>query len=143
MSGWTNVDLTKVSPQIPKDIIPEGDYTFVFRGAKWSERFEGRIDASAQIGPEQTNAGQFVSFGFPNPDEKAWSAHTFKRLEQSFGVDIMEGEDPVAYLNRNIGAKFRTRIKNSKYTPKDSDGNAVGEEQTRSNVDTFKFSPAA
>src|ERR1700690_2778624 len=105
--SWANIDLKNVSTEF--ELVPEGKYTLeLSSGAKYNDN--GTILASATIVSEGEFAGKRVLFSYPDPEStsskgkvQSWSAVAFKRLTQAIGVDVNEGEDHAAYLNRVAG----------------------------------------
>lgn len=131
--GW-NVKLSEVSTQL--DLIPEKKYAFQLTGANWDERDPNRLICRANIVSEGPQQGRRVVFSLPDADRYAFVKTSLKRLEQALGVEKMDDEDPVAYLNRAAGNKFMTNIQHRSYTPEG------GSEITRHEVNIFNFDPA-
>ena len=121
------------------ELIPAGDYVFSIVKASYAERDPNEISVSAAIESEGDVKGRRVFFGYPDPAKREWSPKAFKRLVIALGSDILEGEDPVAYLNRNLGGIFGAPIKHEqeKNIP---DGST--EPRTFARLQTFSVRPA-
>lgn len=129
--SWTNINLKEVNAA-DLNLVADGTYVFQLNsGAKYNDF--GGIYASATIQSEGDFTGKRVSFSYPNPDEYNWSAPALKRLSVVVGIDVEEGEDPVAFLNRIAGNNFAGKIVNK------DDKTGV----KRSNLQTMSVKPAA
>lgn len=99
--SWTEIDLTSISPVI--EPLPDREYKWqLLPGAKYSDFDPARVEASAAIA-EGEFAGRKCFFSYPDPAKKDWSPRVFARMIHALGLDIMPGEEPVAYLNRAAG----------------------------------------
>ena len=133
--GWNDVDLKNVSPTI--EPVAEGNYTLqLLPGAKFSEQDSQKIEASAAI-TDGEFAGRKLFFTYPDPAKFDWSPRVFKRLVNSLGVDMTEGEGPTEYLNRAAGQRFAGPVRHRKYTAQD------GTEVTKAELVIFNLGPAA
>lgn len=135
-SSWTDIDLTKINPGF--DVIPEGDYTYSVRGAKYSQWDSTRVEVSATIVSEGEFTGRVLFFSYPDPVKYDWVPKAFKRLEQALGVDMLPGQDPVDYLNQNAGLRFAGAAKFRKPGPNDAE-----DAPKRTEVNIFKVRAAA
>jgi hypothetical protein len=109
MSGWSQIDLTKVNPTL--EPIAAGQYEFSLAGAKYDEKDPNRIRVQAVIASDGEFTGKHVFFSYPDPEILPDSPKLLARLMVALGVDAVPGEDPVSYLNRANGARFRASIK--------------------------------
>ena len=110
MGGWSTIDLTKVNPTL--EPIAAGKYDFTLAGgAKYDDK--GRILVSAVIASEGEFTGKHVFFSYPDPEQVPDSSKLLARLMHAMGIDAVPGEDPVAFLNRAAGGRFRAAIKHS------------------------------
>lgn len=136
--GWQDINLKDVNPQF--ETIPEKRYAFKLLGARWSERMPGKIEVTAAIVDEGDFQNRRVFFGYSDPDVWAPSPKALKRLEQSIGIDSLDKEDPIGYLNRaaQMGARFSAEIKHRTYQNTDS-----GEDVTVADLQLFSVGPAA
>lgn len=136
--AWANINLREVNPA-QLDLVAPGTYVFAINtGAKYNER--GAILASATIESDGDFKGKRMLFSYPDPESvshdgkvQTWASVALKRLEVATGSDIVEGEDPVAFLNRIAGSKFSATVKESV----DSTGTK------RSNIQLLNVKPAA
>lgn len=134
--SW-NVKWSDVSTQ--DAIIPEGSYDFELSpGAKFTD--QGALKASAALVTEGEFTGKRIFFSYPNPTGFSnagksfkWSETAFKRLQVALGIDITEGEDEAAYLNRAAGNRFRGQVKH-----RTSEGYP-----TQAELNLFNVQPAA
>lgn len=133
--AWTDIDLTTINPAL--EIVPEGEYTFALKSAKYGDRDPNRIEVTASIASEGDFTGRTVFFSYPDPKRPKceWSPRALKRLQLAIGIDPVTGEDPVSYLNRVSGNRFGSRIKHSKPTEEYPN--------PRAELDIFNVSPAA
>ena len=112
MSGWSQIDLTQVNPNL--EPIAAGEYEFALAGAKYVDRNGGKVvNVQANIAGDGEFTGKAVFFSYPDPDVLADSPKLLARLALALGVDAVSGEDPVQYLNRANGARFRAKIKHT------------------------------
>jgi hypothetical protein len=131
--GWTEIDLPSVSTTITP--VAEGEYTFeLLAGAKFSEYDAARVEAAAAI-VDGEFAGRRLFFSYPDPDKQEWAPRVFKRLVESLGQDIEQGENPVSYLNRSAGLRFKAPVKHR----------AGGDEGApkKADIDIFHVKPSA
>lgn len=113
--SWTNIDFKSINPSTV-DVIAEGVYKLQLNsGAKYNDRHS--ILASATVTQDGEFTGKRLLFSYPDPESTSqdgkvqdWAKIAFKRLEVAMGVDIEEGEDPVAYLNRAAGSYFSGKV---------------------------------
>lgn len=136
---WTDFNLKDVNPNL--DAIPIKAYTWeLLPGAKYDDK--ERLIVSAAIVNDGEFTGRRLQFSYPNPNsfdrngkKNDWSGKILKRLENALGVEIEDGEDPAAYLNRVAGNRFSAMAKQSK----------VSEEypNPRTELDIFNVKPSA
>lgn len=105
------VDLRLDEVKIEKPAaVPAGDYTWqllpgaLYRINKFNEIEELNVSAAVAEGEY---AGRRAFWNYPDPTAVSktgkpmtWSAQALKKLELALGVDVLPGEDVVAYLNR-------------------------------------------
>jgi hypothetical protein len=137
-NAWETVNLAKVNPN--RELIPASEYVFELAGASMDENRPSQLNVKATIVSEGEYAGRKVFFSYPNPEEFEWSPKALKRLEIALGVDAVDGETPVAYLNRCVGARFGGPIDHVKDKTIPA---GETEAQTRAKVGIFKIHPAA
>lgn len=108
--GWTSIDLSKIS--LDTELIPAGTYTFELApGAKLNDW--GGLSCQGRVVDEGEFKGKAVFFSYPDPESTSkdgkpmtWSATAFKRLTVALGEDLLDGEEPLTYLNRVAGTRF-------------------------------------
>lgn len=140
--AWATFNISEIS--LAPDIIAPGEYTFQLLGAKYSERDPSRLEVTAAIVSEGDFAGRKMFFSYPDPSginprtgkKQDWSAKAFKQLEQALGVDMADGEDAAAYLNRASGSRFEAPVTVREYETEAG-------QQKKSDVSIFKVRPAA
>ena len=115
---WTNITLKDVNPNL--EIIPEGKYTFRLAPGSHVDD-NGRLIVSAHIVNDGEFTGRKVTFSYPSPEKAEWSDRMVKRLQEALGVDAVDGENPVEFLNRAAGNNFGAPIVHREYTPEGSD----------------------
>lgn len=140
--GWENVKLKEVNPNM--EIVPVGTYTFGIGKAEWNADTPGRFSVRCSIVSEGDfrNRSLFLNFNPPGAEgAKSQSAKVLKRLETALGIDMDEGEDPVAYCNRAAAAygRFITDVKH--WTPKPTADDP--EPNPKDQINGFKIRPAA
>jgi len=130
MSVWQDINLKDVPTGW--ELLPKGTYTFaLLPGSKYNDRDPGRIDFTlAVVGGEF--AGKRIFSSFPNPQQFNWSPTTFSRLVEALGSPVEDGEDPVAYLNRNANLHVEYDVIHK--------ADSAGVE--RANINLFKPRPA-
>ena len=153
LGGWAGVKFGEID--VPADgfaDIPDGEYTFqLLPAAKYRQQdFDGKTfvstNATAAIA-EGDLSGRRVFFEFPDPSAtnkdgkpKTWSSQMLKKLSIVMGIDIEDGEAPVAYLNRAAGsgnARFVAKLGTRTWVKQD------GSENKRQELNLFSFKPAA
>lgn len=130
--SWAEVDLTQISTAITP--VAEGEHVFeLLPGAKYSDFDPARVEAQAAIVDGEFQ-GRKMFFSYPDPAKQEWSPRVFKRLVESLGQDIESGENPVSYLNRSAGLRFKAPVTHRK-----------GEEgaPVKADLNIFKVKPAA
>jgi hypothetical protein len=137
--SWQNIDLKNVSTEIKA--IPDATYTLEINpGTKKNER--DTVLVSATVAQDGEFTGRKVYFSYPDPESVSaggkiysWSAVAFMRLVQALGVDLNDGEEPEAYLNRVAGSRFQAPVNTTPATDEYP--------QPRTNVKIFNVKPAA
>lgn len=130
--GWGDIDLSTVPAD--NELLPAEVFNFVVTGGKPNKFNSNKVDVSAKVADGQYK-GTSAFFSYPDPAEQEWSVGVFKRLVNSIGIKIEEGESPVDYLNRvaKAGGKFTAPIKHR-------DIEKDGLVETRGEVNTWKIS---
>jgi hypothetical protein len=133
--AWTEINLEGISTEMER--LPEGNYVFeLLPGAVYNKWDNQKVDVAAKVS-EGEFTGRVNYFSYPDPAKQDWSPQAFKRLEiaivKNGGEPIVEGEDPVAYLNKetSVGKKFIAKVTHREFTNKD------GEKETKVDLKTF------
>lgn len=108
-------------------ITPEGEFTFeLLKGSKYGKFNANQIEFGVKVA-EGEFSGAVVYTRYPDPAEYDWVKGVFVRMLNAAiaqGFDgIEKGEDPVEYLNKVAGMKFKAKIAHRETTT--SDGEAV------------------
>lgn len=148
--GFETLNLADVKLDKPA-AVPVGKYVFTIQpGAayRFNEKKGGQQELNVRFdisGGEQN--GRVCFFAYPDPSSlnkegkpNSWSAQALKKLELSIGVDIQQGEDTAAYLNRVAGSRVTAEIKPGRsYKDKTTGEDKVGDPQ----FSPFTIAPAA
>lgn len=102
-TAWEQVKLADIKVESNFKEVPAGDYTVqLLPGAQVRERNSGmNLSAQAAITDGEFK-GMRIFLDYPDPSQPkmGWSLQALKKLEHVLGLDSIEGEDPVTYLNR-------------------------------------------
>lgn len=148
--GFETLNLADVKLDKPAP-VPVGKYVFTVQpGAAYRfnekkgniQELNVRFDVT---GGDQN--GRVVWFAYPDPASTnkegklaTWSAQALKKLEIALGVDIQQGEDTAAYLNRVAGSRITAEIKAGRpFKDKTTNEDRVGDPQ----FSPFTVGPAA
>jgi hypothetical protein len=133
--AWTEINLEGISTEMER--LPEGNYVFeLLPGAVYNKWDNQKIDVAGKVA-EGEFAGRVSYFSYPDPAKQDWSPQAFKRLEiaivRNGGEAIVDGEDPVTYLNKetSVGKKFIAKVTHREYTNKE------GEKEVKVDLKTF------
>ena len=113
--SWGDIDLS--TARADNEVLPESEATnFLITGAGKNKFDSEKVDVYAKVldGPEK---GARTVFSYPNPNDYDWVIGVFKRLVNSIGIKIEEGESPVDYLIRvaKLEGKFTAPVKHREY----------------------------
>jgi hypothetical protein len=150
-NGWTNIKFGELEVNDGFPALPEGDFDFqLLPVAQYrTKEFDGKtyqdVNASASFVAGDLQ-GRRIFFSYPDPTStnkdgkpKTWSAQMLKKLSIVMGIDIEDGEDPVAYLNRAAttgAARFGGKLQKGRYIPE-------GQTEPRVELNLFSVRPAA
>lgn len=121
---WNEIDWTAETGD--NNILPENT-EFVFellKGAKYGKFNPNRIELGAKV-VEGEFKGAVNYFSYPDPKEQAWVPGVFRRLCNAIVAndveDIQTDEDPVDFLTRSAGSKFRAPVRHRTRTYEGAD----------------------
>jgi len=146
-TGWE--DLTVKDCQVAVEApLSAGKHTFRILGANLSKFDEGAIEVALAVDENSDDAGKRAYVKYPDPAKVnpktgkslSWSKAAFGKLAFNIGIDPLDGERHIEYINRvaqNGAARVQFAVTHRQYTAKD------GTERTAIDVSPFSVAPAA